>query len=66
VKINEEIKETLKKNYKIDVDKFNNVDELLLCIDDELLKYYDDDYELQEKGVILQKIYDKIYYESAK
>lgn len=63
--ISNELKEKLKK-FNINVNKFKSYDDLLIYIDEELLKYMNKDYDLNVKGVILQKIYDEIYNEENK
>lgn len=50
------------KSYNIDIDDFDNLDELLFEIDDEMTSYVDEQDEPLKGFIELQKVYDRIYY----
>lgn len=60
IKINEKNKKILKK-YNIDIEEYDNLNELLLEIDDAMTSYVDEHDEPLTEFLELEKIYDEIY-----
>lgn len=63
--ITEEDKEILKK-YNIDINKYDNLRDLLIEIDDEMTTHIDEHDEPLEEFLELEKVYDRIFYVNSK
>lgn len=63
--ITEEDKEILKK-YNIDINKYDNLRDLLIEIDDEMTTHVDEHDEPLEEFLELEKVYDRIFYVNSK
>ena len=61
IKVTEEEKKILKK-YNIDIEDYNNLNELLLEIDDAMTSYVDENDEPLPEFLELEKLYDSIFY----
>ena len=65
IKITDEEKKILKK-YNIDIEEYDNLNELLLEIDDAMTSYVDEHDEPLSEFLELEKIYDSIFYANKK
>lgn len=65
IKVTDEEKKILKK-YNIDIEEYDNLNELLLEIDDAMTSYVDEHDEPLPEFLELEKIYDSIFYANKK
>ena len=65
IKITDEEKKILKK-YNIDIEEYDNLNELLLEIDDAMTSYVDEHDEPLSEFLELEKVYDSIFYANKK
>lgn len=60
--ITDEQKEVLEK-YGVEV--FDDIDDTLMALDDKITEIgFNKDYSLNQKGLLLQKLYDALYYQN--
>ena len=61
--ITEKQKELVKKYLK---KSYTEIQQLLLDLDDKITEIgFDDNYDLNEEGILLQRLYDDLYYQNS-
>lgn len=63
IDINEKQKELVKTYLK---QSYTDIYQLLLDLDDKITEIgFDDNYDLNEEGILLQRLYDDLYYQNS-